>query len=66
MGMDDKAKGPAAKAGMLWRRRDVREYLGVDEKVLKAWIAAGTLKPVTGLGKRAFFRRGDVMKLAGA
>jgi len=64
MGEVETRKGPEPKAGMLWRRRDVMDYLGVDEKVIRAMVESGKLRPVTGLGKRAFFRRSEVMQMA--
>lgn len=52
---------------MLWRRRDVMEFLGVSDQVMTQLVSAGTLNPVyLREGGRAFYCRNEVVRLARA
>ena len=54
----------------LWRLRDVRDYLGVDEKTVRLMVECGSLKRIHLRSKdgkpagRAYYHKAQVMALA--
>lgn len=50
----------------LWRRADVRDFLGVDDRQITELVRQKLLNPFyTKPGTRAFYKRAEVMKLGG-
>ena len=50
--------------GLLMRRRQVRELLGISEETMKRLVRGGVLKPRRLMsGSYAFFRRDEVLQI---